>query len=291
MDTLPIYSRLHALAHLDDESFQIACSGNEELQMICNGGYKPGHQKFFNQLTDYLYMIRSQALFDKSLLKYQPGLTWKEFYDRLTELYKNIRDSTIANAMTDKGKLMELKILFSIGIMPDQNGADRAAMYGDIAVLQWMKENNLSLPDQDGANMAAEYGSLEVLKWMQENNLPLPNQRAANMAAFRDQIDVLRWLKDSDLLLPDQHGANLVAEFGGLEVLNWMKENNLPLPNREGANRAARHGELEVLKWMKQNNLPLPNREGINYAVRNHRDEVLRWLASLTPPHGPILSN
>ena len=284
MDKLPIYSRLHALAHLDDESFQIACSSNEELQMICDGLYKPGHQKFFNQLTDYLYMIRSQALFDNSLLKFQEGLTWKEFYDRLTYLYNNIKSSRIVNAMAEKGKLMELKILFSIGKTPNQNGANEAAGNDKVEVLKWMKENNLTLPDQSGADWAAHHGRITVLQWMQEADLPLPNQEGANLAALDKHLEVLKWMKENDLPLPDQDGANYAALNGHVTVLKWMKDNNLLLPNQSGANSAASNGHLEVLKWMKENGLPLPTSYGANYAARYDYNEVVQWLASQNPP-------
>ncbi len=224
MTELSIYPTLHTLAHLDDKSFQIACSSNEELQMICDGRYKPGHQKFFGQLTDYLYMTRSQALFDNSLLKFQEGLTWKEFYERATELYENIQNPYIANFMARKGKLMELKILFKIGKAPNKDGANWTALNGHVAVLQWMKENSLPLSDQSGANRTAENGHLDVLQWMKENCLPLP----------------------------DQSGANWTADDGRLFVLKWMEENALPLPDQTGANWAAHNGHLAVLQWMKQ---------------------------------------
>ncbi len=92
---LPIYSTLDALAYLDDDNFALACSANEELQMICDGTYKTGHQKFFNQLTNYLYKTRCEAYFDKSLLSFRENMSWKEFYERLTYLYQDIKDSYI----------------------------------------------------------------------------------------------------------------------------------------------------------------------------------------------------
>ncbi len=256
MNTLPIYPRLHALAHLDDSSFQIACSGDEELQMICDGRYKPGHQKFFNQLTDYLYMTRSQSLFDNSLLKFQEGLTWKEFYERLTLLYKHIKNPDLAKFMAQDGKLMELKILFSINKAPDDYGAALAAENSHIDVLQWMKERNLPLTTQGEANRAAYYGDLDVLKFIEENSLSLP----------------------------DQEGANDAASSGHVDVLQWMKENNLPMPNQFGVNWAGAYGRLKVLKWLKENSLLLPNQHGADLAVQNNQKEVVQWLASLTPP-------
>ena len=258
MDKLDIYARLRALSTLDDLDFEIACSANPELQMICNGTFKPGHQKQFNHLTDFLYMTRSEFLFDKELLKYQKeeGVNWKEFYERMTYLYLNRKYQYLANQMAEKGKLMELKILKKIHKLPDQHGANLAASNAHLNILQWMKENSLPLPDQWGAIMAIENNHLEILKWINEHDPSLPNQRAANTAA-RD---------------------------GQLEVLKWMKANNLPLPDKQAANKAAFNGHLEVLKWMKENNLPLPDQQGANWAAYYHRRDLLSWLASQNPP-------
>ena len=38
-----IYATLTAIAALNDSEFEIACSANPELQMICDGTFKPGH--------------------------------------------------------------------------------------------------------------------------------------------------------------------------------------------------------------------------------------------------------
>ena len=262
MDNLDIYARLRALSTLDDPDFEIACSANPELQMICNGTFKPGHQKQFNHLTDFLYMIRSEYLFGKELLKYQKeeGLMWKKFYERMTYLYANIKDDEITNTMAINGRLMELKILKEINKLPNQEGANLAAWHGHLEVLKWMKENNLPLPDQQGANWAAQNGHLEVLKWMKENNLPLPDQYSANWAAQNGHLEVLKWMRENNLVLPDRDGANWAAEYGHLEVLKWMKENNLPFPTQYGAILAAAMDHEEVLSWLASQNPPiLPN--------------------------------
>ena len=176
MEKLDIYIRLRVLSTLDDHEFEIASTAESELKMICEGTFKPGNQKQFNHLTNYLYMTRCEYFFDNSLLKYQEGIHWKEFYERLTYLYDNINNPFIPNNMASNGKLMELKILATINKFPNEKGANMAAQYGHLNILKWMKENSLPLPNQQGANWAARNGRLNVLEWLASQNPPiLPN--------------------------------------------------------------------------------------------------------------------
>ena len=77
-----IYATLTSVAALNDPEFEIACSANPELQIICNGTFKPSHQKQFNHLTDFLYKTRCEFCFDMCLLSFQEGIYWKEVYER-----------------------------------------------------------------------------------------------------------------------------------------------------------------------------------------------------------------
>ena len=52
------------------------------------------------------------------------------------------------------------------------------------------------LPDQEGANLAAEFGYINVLEWMKKQKLPLPDQENIIWAAENGHIDVLEWMKE-----------------------------------------------------------------------------------------------
>lgn len=58
----------------------------------------------------------------------------------------------------------------------DDGGEDttcaRAALHGNLALLQWAKQNGASL-DEQSCWMAALGGHLHILKWLQENGIPL----------------------------------------------------------------------------------------------------------------------
>ena len=259
--TYPIYSTLDVLSHLDDENFIIACSANEELQMICDGKFKPGHQKFFTQLTDYLYIKRSEAYFDKSLLKLkEDNISWKDFYEQIAYFVDNIKNSYLVYLLIAKGYLLPLQIFYKMkpSAFTDQRIANLAAFKGTIEILNWLKGLEI-IPDWIAVSSTIENGNVTNLKWLfEQNDIP---------------INI------------DQDLVNRVAGNGHLEMLKFLKQKGLT-PNQNGANLAAGNGRVEVLKWMKENNLPLPNRTGALSAFHNKHSAVVIWLASQNPPIG-----
>ncbi len=251
----PIYSTLDALSHLDDENFVIACSANEELQMICDGKFKPGHQKYFGQLTDYLYMRRSEAYFDKSLIKFKDdSVTWKDFYKQVAYLVDNIKDEDLVYLLIAKKAILPLKILYKIKpfVFIDQTLANRASGYGNVEILDFLKDINL-LPNQYGVFEAAGNGNIAILEWMKNNNIPITNN-----------INVL----------------NSVAANGDLETLKFFYKNGL-IPQEVTAIWAAQNYHINILKWMKETNLPLIDLNGFyGKSLTTSYPDVVRWLKS-----------
>ncbi len=254
--TYPIYSTLDALSHLDDENFAIACSANEELQMICDGKFKHGHQKFFTQLTDYLYKTRCEAYFDKSLIKFKDdSISWKDFYERLTYLYENMKKPKLANEYAKQGKLMELNILSSLSspIFPDIEGAKLAALEGNLNVLKWMKEQNLQILDIDVRIYAAAGGKVNILEWMKDNNFPLPEKLDALNATINGHVAVLKWMKENNISSDYQAIGKIALDFKQLNILKWLKENNLPLPNLNNIDLDKLSHNKEIMIWLFDN--------------------------------------
>ena len=283
---LPIYERVALLENASDHDTFAKLISMPEFGFFTNNA----------KLQARVYKQRLDNYFSKMAPYYEPNTSWKEIYNRLVELEKAITKNPdslhgILYKMNERGYLMEIKILFLIPLLPHQYEANRAAANGHLAVLQWMKENNLPLPNQIGAIWAAQDGHLAVLQWMKENNLPFPDQQGANGAAQNGHLAILQWMKKNNLPFPDEHAVNLAAYYGHLAVLQWMKENSLPLPDQEGANMAAYNGHLVILQWMKENGLPLPNQEGANWAASNGRTAVVNWLASQSLSNQAILSN
>ncbi len=257
----PIYSTLDALSHLDDQNFKIACSANEELQMICEGKFKPGHQKYFGQLTDYLYMRRSEAYFDKSLLKFKDDNTsWKDFYEQVSFLVDNIKKRGLVSWLIARGKLLPLQILYKIKPQDiiSRSTINWTGVKGTIEMLNWFKENNM-LPDENSALSMVQEGNVNNLKWFQENVGPVEiEQSLVNIAAASGRLEMLKYLFEKGLT-PDANGADQAAGNNRVEVLQWMKENNLPLPTRNGVYMATRNANTEVVNWLASQDPPLIN--------------------------------
>ena len=219
---LPIYERVALLENASDHDTFAKLISMPEFGFFTNNA----------KLQARVYKQRLDNYFSKMAPYYEPNTSWKEIYNRLVELEKAITKNPdslhgILYKMNERGYLMEIKILFLIPLLPHQYEANRAAANGHLAVLQWMKENNLPLPNQYGANRAARNGHLIILRWIKENNLPLPNQNGANWTSENGQLTVLQWMKENGLPLPDQKGVNAAAYNGHTDVVNWLAAQSL----------------------------------------------------------------
>ena len=226
---LPIYERVALLENASDHDTFAKLISMPEFGFFTNNA----------KLQARVYKQRLDNYFSKMAPYYEPNTSWKEIYNRLVELEKAITKNPaslhgILYKMNERGYLMEIKILFLIPLLPHQYEANRAAANGHLAVLQWMKENNLPLPNQIGAIWAAQDGHLAVLQWMKENSLPLPDQEGANMAAYNGHLVILQWMKENGLPLPNQEGAIWAARNGRTAVVNWLafQSNQAILSNR-----------------------------------------------------------
>ena len=248
---LPIYERVALLENTSDHDTFTTLISMPEFGFFTNN----------SKLQARVYKQRLDNYFSNREPYYEANTSWREIYNRLVELEKAIALNPnslddLLNEMIEKGYLMEIKILSLIPVLPDQFGANWAAENNHVAVLHWMKKNNLPLPDQYGANLAAENGHLALLKWIKKNGLPLPNQHGVNWAAENGHLAVLQWMKENDLSPPNQNGANYAAANGHLVVLQWMKENNLPLPNEYWSKLGSdKNGHTAVVNWLSSQSL------------------------------------
>ena len=96
----------------------------------------------------------------------------------------------------------------------------------------------------------AIYGNLEVLKWARENGCEW-NSYTCSYAAEGGHLEVLKWARDNGCEWSSYTCA--YAAYGGhLEVLKWARDNGC-VWNSFTCSRAARGGHLEVLKWARDN--------------------------------------
>ena len=179
-DYLSIYAQLELLARADDEKFRLLCSSNKELRKICLGKQTSDEIAVEGNRTEFLYEARCRDKFTQDVIdlrRYEPGISWKEFYDRISifMLYKH--DYNLANYYAIKGYLIELTLidlkqlnaplpfidillnedihileyLYSIGMQPESYTINSVFVYNKTKSIEWLKskgivENNIRLP-------------------------------------------------------------------------------------------------------------------------------------------------
>ncbi len=173
-DNLPIYVQLELLARVDDEKFRLLCSSNKELRKICLGKQTSEEIAIEGNRSEFLYEARCKDKFTQDVIelrRYEPGITWKEFYDRISIFILYEKDYNLVNYYTTKGYLIELTLidlkringipslkniafnedihileyLYSHGIIPIPYDFDAAYFYNKNKSIEWAKSKGIQL--------------------------------------------------------------------------------------------------------------------------------------------------
>eukprot|EP00930_Biecheleria_cincta_P100485 TRINITY_DN9211_c0_g1_i1.p1 TRINITY_DN9211_c0_g1~~TRINITY_DN9211_c0_g1_i1.p1 ORF type:complete len:1096 (-),score=167.21 TRINITY_DN9211_c0_g1_i1:275-3109(-) len=223
-------------------------------------------------------------------------------------------------AAVEAGRQDVLEWMFAQGV-PDlleggRQGACRAAERGNLATLQWLTQQGLSI-EVSAAGIAegsCRGGQLDVLQWLLSSVSDASDlgyicvQTAAAMgrltvlqllqrhgidprsgsweavqaAAANGHIQLLQWLFEHGL---SQHGGCAIvgaAKGGHTDILDFLKE-ELLLQSHLGEviEEAAAGGHLEVLKWLLDNgaNISEGDDGAMRRAAENGHVEVLDWLS------------
>ena len=129
----------------------------------------------------------------------------------------------------------------------------KAARYGHLHVLQWVKSQDPSCEwsEKDGWE-AAKGGHINLLEWMRSLDPPLPlTAETCKWAAQFGQLSALEWLRNQDPKCPWNQEACIVAAWNGkLSILQWLRREGCPW---KGAYCYSRNGiTKEVIDWAKQ---------------------------------------
>lgn len=160
----------------------------------------------------------------------------------------------------------------------EQTPAHLAAQYGQVKVLEFLKNNGVNVKDRFFAEVAARYGQVEVLKFLQDNGVNSKDDflAVAVEATKLGQINVLEFLQAQTPLreidVPDPWEYRLVhmaALYGQVNVLEFLHRQgfnlNQKVSGRQGlAHIAAYGGWVEVLKFLKTQGVDLnaPDKAG-----------------------------
>src|SRR5579863_3935941 len=154
METAHDLVKKQFLIRLNDQDFRNLCQVDKSFASLCSGS-----------LSENVYHERSKWWFNEDLLQFkEPNMTWKEFYNRIFNLINKQDDLYYRSILHENGKLMEIKILYYLGNNPYQAEVNRLAERGHLEVLKWLASLNPPiLPDRFGADLAAIYDRIDVL--------------------------------------------------------------------------------------------------------------------------------
>ena len=141
------------------------------------------------------------------------------------------------------------------GILPDIQGANRAAGANRLTTLHWLSTKGI-LPNTDGANQAVYNNHMEILDWLALRGI-LPNTDGADYAASTNHLDMLFWLEHKEIF-PTIDGANEAASNGHIDILIWLKKRGI-LPNNDGAIKAYQNDHQNVVDWLARNGIMISN--------------------------------
>jgi hypothetical protein len=209
----------------------------------------------------------------------------------------------LLKVLAAKGGQLYLLKWFSKGKPLDAEVSDAAAEGGDIATLEWLKQQGFLWPasicaaaakgghkhvlmwalekgfklDANCCAASAEGGHLEVLQWLRSLRCPWRLWEVQNAAIRGGSVAVLQWLQDQEgRFQKNPSDWSQAASRGHLEALQWAEVNKYPLPDNL-CSVAARVGDLAMLKWGKSVGVPV-NSFVMYTAVVYGQVHVLQWL-------------
>jgi hypothetical protein len=104
-----------------------------------------------------------------------------------------------------------------------QLAASRAAC-GDLQGLQWLRSSGCAW-DECVCSSAARFGQLALLQWARQQASPCPcNKFSCSAAAAGGHVDVLQWAQQQEPPCPwDKECCGIAVKAGHLGLLQWAR--------------------------------------------------------------------
>jgi len=125
----------------------------------------------------------------------------------------------------------------------------KAAECGQLATLQWLRQNGCSW-DIETSSVAAKGGHLSVLQWARANGCEWDSQTCSS-AALGGHLSVLQWVRENECPWNEMTCSN-AAGGGHIPILQWARENGCAWDSYT-CYRAAEGGHLSVLQRATEN--------------------------------------
>lgn len=118
---LPFYEKLQLFIRLPDDKFIPTCLVDKEFAKICSGKLTPEIiSKYGANITEELYEERVKYRYDEKFLEYKENMSWQEFYNELTDLYRiidsgrDIQDYFFLFSLVNEPITLKLKLIQDI---------------------------------------------------------------------------------------------------------------------------------------------------------------------------------
>ena len=162
METAHDLVKKQFLIRLNDKDFRNLCQVDKSFANLCSG-----------PSSEDVYYERSKWWFGENLLQFrESNMTWKEFYNRISDFINKENGDYYIYKLYKNGKLMEIKILYYMKINPSESEVNISAERGQLQVLKWAALLNPPiLPNKNGALCAGENGYTEVVIWLVEKGI------------------------------------------------------------------------------------------------------------------------
>ena len=243
------------------------------------------------------------------------------YYNRCVFLPVSRVSFTVLKAI-QYGTVNILKQLLQLGDKLPPKSIDKAAEYGQLAIIQWIHNHpsnqwrdNFSFTTVDATKQAiyhaAFHGRLDIVKWLYENRKEGCNEEAISAAASNGHLDIVKYLYqhnqpynlDSILFLAARHGhfpiiqwacemfsANfsMQSAFDGAISSGFINIAKFVLPHTirctsEHFEQVASNGHLETLEWLYVTFPTISAGNALIYAAKNGHLKTVIWISTLHP--------
>lgn len=255
-------------------------------------------KEYYNEFGENCPFKRANMGIDKKELEDQYELEIKKDIPLLTRFFKvSIREQMEYEPFTpqeiEKLKYLDhyydipkINFMYTSGhSMTRYNLYSTAIKYGNITILEWLKENNIPF-DKEAYCIATEHRDLETVKWLYENDYEW-NHNVLFTAINCGKVDIADWLFEVDY--PYQHLGciliDLAAHRGDIKTVKWLIRRKCDWSSTP-FNGAIKKGDLNMMKVLKESNLPLCNSVmGLSPPIL----ENIKWLKSQGFPFFPAV--
>jgi len=151
-------------------------------------------------------------------------------------------DYVTINAAARQGNLEMVKYCVANECPIGTMACERAAKYGHLEVLKYLREEVKAPWDSSTAVCAAQSGHLHILEYLVERKYDKYSVHACEFAAMNGHLDCLKYLHESAKAPWDSRAVREAHKKNQPECVQYLLDNNCPLP--EGWSYV--NGELHV---------------------------------------------